>query len=409
MHIKKNIAYLSVMLYLLNNENSIPEIAEELVTKEAAKITKMRFDTSAIFGYQEDYTQYKVRGHYTRLKKLSRYFKAKMYAGRMGFLLQGSNRTGINQTRMALLLVPSFYVETDSEKAIDIWERIYSTTAFFAGNSDDLTIREYYNVWKKNGAPKGDTLADDLLVKRIINNLKDYRNPKINSMLVWRIKDNEEETKDLRLMGSRFVPDSYIFQQLTDDYVSGRMMPKGLDIFSVFGSERASHYCETERTMYKEYNMRMKTLQNEFAGLTADDWTQNLYWAWLYSLFPLLKSTGKEYPGFMQNTAWADKALMTASASWAELRHDTLLYTMPSFIALSKHDILPFGYVEPYLELYARLKSLTQMMTHGLGSRHLLNEKLQTRLEKLAEIYGRLADISIKELENKQLTEDDIK
>ena len=66
------------------------------------------------------------------------------------------------------------------------------------------------------------------------------------------------------------------------------------------------------------------------APIPAADWAQNLYWNWLYTLLPLLEPKGEGWPVFMQNQAWTDKSLNTALGSWAELRHDTILYAKQS-------------------------------------------------------------------------------
>ncbi|MEA1906053.1 MAG: DUF3160 domain-containing protein, partial [Euryarchaeota archaeon] len=49
------------------------------------------FAESPIFIYNEDYSQYVPRGHYTRSEKLKNYFKAFMWYGRMSMLLKGSD------------------------------------------------------------------------------------------------------------------------------------------------------------------------------------------------------------------------------------------------------------------------------------------------------------------------------
>ena len=47
-----------------------------------------------------------------------------------------------------------------------------------------------------------------------------------------------EVVKGFRLMGQRFIPDSYMFQELVHDKVINRLFPKGLDILAVLGSDR---------------------------------------------------------------------------------------------------------------------------------------------------------------------------
>ncbi|MCE7738103.1 MAG: DUF3160 domain-containing protein [Candidatus Heimdallarchaeota archaeon] len=410
--LNKNIAYLSVMLYLLNETNTVPVEVEALTISELSLMNDSVIEYSAIFGYEEDYTQYKVRGHYTRNELLGNYFKAMMYAGRMSFLTQspeGDPEMGIDHTRMALLLISSFNETISTSNVWEYWDRLYEPTVFYVGASDDLTAEEYYQIWQNNGAPSGDALSDRILIETIIEEIQSYRKPRINSMFVYDDQEVENVTQSFRLMGQRFIPDSYIFQQLVHDKVDYRSMPTGLDVFSVFGSPRADYFMENENQLYPGYDDQINKLRKEFGNLTDYDWTQNLYWLWLFSLFPLLDPATDGYPGFMLSDAWTDKSLMTASGSWAELRHDTILYAKQSYTVLIDFSPKTYpGYVEPYPEVYARLAALVHFMQNGLESRGLLVDSFSYKLEKIADVFEKLTELSIKELQNEQLTDEDI-
>ncbi|MCE7748693.1 MAG: DUF3160 domain-containing protein [Candidatus Heimdallarchaeota archaeon] len=409
--LNKNIAYLSVMLYLLNETNTIPVEVEALTIAELNLMNDSVRDYSAIFGYEEDYTQYKVRGHYTRNELLGNYFKAMMYAGRMSFLTQspwGEPEMGINHTRMALLLISSFNETISTSNVWEYWDRLYEPTVFYVGASDDLTAEEYYQIWQNNGAPSGDALSERGLIEVIIEEIQSHRKPKINSMFVYDDQEVGNVTQGFRFMGQRFIPDSYIFQQLVHNEVYNRLMPTGLDVFSVFGSPRADYFMENENQLYPGYDDQINKLRKEFGNLTDYDWTQNLYWLWLFSLFPLLDPASEGYPGFMLSDAWTDKSLMTASSSWAELRHDTILYAKQSYTVEKSIPKTYPGYVEPYPEVYARLASLVRLMISGLSERGLLLESFALKLTEIADVFENLQIISIKELENVPLTDQDI-
>ena len=407
----KNIAYLSVMLYLLNDLNTIPIEVVDLVNSELEKINSGTLTTSSIFNYLEDYSQYKPRGHYTKSELLEKYFKAMMYAGRMSFLLQsptGGVEMGIEQTRMAMLLITSFNYTIGDETCWDYWDKLYEPTTFYIGESDDLTPKDYYQIWKNHSFVQGDELANEEIILEIIEDAKNYRDPRINSMFIFDTYELEDVTKGFRLFGQRFIPDSYIFQQLVHDEVEKRWLPNALDIFSTFGSSRAEFHLLWENTTYPEYGSKIIQLRTEFGDLTDHDWTQNLYWMWLYNLFPLLHHPTEGYPGFMQNDAWVDKSLMTTLGSWTELRHDTILYAKQSYTYYYGSPGYKNGYVEPVPEVYSRLSSLVQLMYKGLTNRGLLNETFNDKLIETKNIFDRLAEISIKELENIQLNESDI-
>ncbi len=407
--LNKNIAYLSTILKLLNDSNSIPVDVKKMTQDELTNIENGFEANSAIFGYLEDFSQYKIRGHYTRNEILGSYFKAMMYVGRMGFLIQGESLTeeeNIEQTRMAMLLISSFNSTIDTNTVWDYWESIYRPTSFFVGVSDDLTVVEYYKLWNHYGKPEGNNLADDNLIKNIIENLKTYPSPRIISMIAGDSPNIADYTRGMRLMGQRFIPDSYIFQQLVHSKVRDRLIPKAFDIFYVFGSARAGHYLQGENETFSDYSSQILKLQKEFGNFTDLDWTQNLYWLWLYTLFPLLKPADVGYPGYMLNDTWTDKALMTTLGSWAELRHDSILYGKQSYSG--KGGGSSTGYVEPYPELYSRLSSLVSLMLYGLDDYGLLSNDFKNRLNNTIEIFNSLVDLSIKELENQPFTQEDI-
>ncbi|NPD90466.1 MAG: DUF3160 domain-containing protein [Asgard group archaeon] len=414
--LRKNIAYLSVMLYLLNDSYVIPIEVSELANSELDKINSSTLAESSIFGYIEDYSQYKPRGHYTKSEILKKYFKAMMYAGRMGFHLQNPMggiemgiEMGIEQTRMAMLLVSSFNSTIGDETCWDFWDKMYEPTTFYVGKSDDLTPKEYFQIWKNHSFVQGDELSDETLILAMIEDAKNYRDPRINSMFILDKFEFEDVTKSFRLFGQRFIPDSYIFQQLVHNKVTLRNFPKALDVFSVFGSSRAAYHLQEENTTYTDYNSKIHELRTEFGNLTDYDWTQNLYWMWLYNLFPLLNHASEGYPGFMLNDAWEDKSLMTTLGSWVELRHDTLLYAKQAYSFYYSGPHIKDGYVEPIPEVYSRLSSLVKLMYDGLTARGLLNETFNDKLLECKSIFDRLTEISIKELENIPLNESDVR
>jgi hypothetical protein len=125
----------------------------------------------------------------------------------------------------------------------------------------------------------------------------------------------------------------------------------------------------------------------------------------------LLNEKGDGYPSFMKKQAWADKELNTSLGSWAELRHDTILYAKQSYTMLATAIMTPpeppHGYVEPNPELYGRLASLTTMTIDGLRSRGLLLDVFGDRLARLKDLLTSLKTISEKELTGTKLSDDE--
>jgi len=418
--VKRNLAYFTVASVLLDPSIAIPAQVKDMVNAELKLIDAHKgFDPSPIFEYDEDYGQYVPRGHYTRNEKLSRYFKSMMWYGRMMFRIspREGKEKAIDETLQAILLVSAIKnANIGAESALGVWDRIYEPTVFFVGKSDDLNVYEYMGIMEKiygsnYASMSPDALADVTKIESFIEEAKNYRSPMINSTLIWEGEDIGIVTKGFRFMGQRFIPDSYMFQQLVHDKVSGRMFPKGLDILAIMGSDRAYDILTKvyKENSYPKYTEQIAKLKDAFAKMDDEVWAQNLYWNWLYVLMPLLEQKGAGYPIFMQNVAWTDKNLSTALGSWTELRHDTILYAKQSYTmktSLPPTPQLIKGYVEPNPEFYARLASLAKFTREGLSDRGLLLQEFASKFKQLEDLLLSLKEISELELMNQPLSND---
>nr|QNR61655.1 hypothetical protein GZ37B2_87 [uncultured archaeon GZfos37B2] len=240
------------------------------------------FADSPIFIYKEDYSQYVPRGHYTRSEKLKNYFRAFMWYGRTSMLLKGSDAIPPGttdpydpeglisqydaqiQTTGACLIASEFAVD---EELMGKWDRIYSVTAFYVGLSDDLGPYEYIDALNSvfGGSFDPDNLNDETIGELKVK-LTEYGSPRIYGGTGNCVASTSEEanqclnnTAGFRLMGQRFIPDSYMFTNLvgvyTDVYqgdgvkpftfiIDGagrpvRGFPRGLDVMALLGSDRS--------------------------------------------------------------------------------------------------------------------------------------------------------------------------
>ncbi|PIS28886.1 MAG: hypothetical protein COT43_05315 [Candidatus Marinimicrobia bacterium CG08_land_8_20_14_0_20_45_22] len=441
--VMKNVAYFGVATKLKDTTAIIPAFVTELVNEELELICDHEgFELSPIFNsesvkYKEDYSQYVPRGHYTRNDTLATYFKAMMWYGRMMFRVEPDTtaegkQKGKEETLQAILIVKAMNELTvNGESALEVWERIYDPTIFFVGKSDDLDIYKYTNLIKEVYGNNYLSLtvadfANDEKLTEFVEKAKYLRNPLINSSWVYDDEDAEKVTKAFRFMGQRFIPDSYMFQQLVYDKVlfyqgSGepftlvisdngpiRGFPRGLDVMSMLGSQAAAEIIQAEGDAdYYKYDQQLNNLKEEFANLEDAVWAQNLYWNWLYSLMPLLEPKGEGYPPFMQNLSWTLKQLYAALSSWAELRHDMILYAKQSYTEYTTGDHpspdFTYGYVEPNPHLFARLASLANLMRTGLDGRGLLLSEFDSKLINFESLLLSLKKIAEKELTNQEL------
>ncbi|HJW89513.1 MAG TPA: DUF3160 domain-containing protein [Anaerolineales bacterium] len=413
-------AYLAVGSQLSDPEFEIPDFVSDLAQAELDLIKAANGPAlSPIFPhlkYGEDYSQYLPRGHYTKSEALKAYFRVMMWFGRMTFRLSDPEnpQAGPDETRMALLLALAVRDgRAGSEAAMDLWRVLYDPTAFLVGRSDDLTVEDYLKVMDEVYQPRAELLdvADESRLQAFIAATELLPAPRILGLVSDDYKPLEA-VKGLRLMGQRFVPDAYIFQELIHPKVPNRFLPSGLDVMAVLGSARAATWLEQDAiTQNSAYQQQFDRLTGWLADLSPDDWIETSYNAWLYALRPLLEPVGAGYPQFMQSTAWQDKQLNTALGSWAELKHDTILYAKQAYGGLGgcgwpapPSPVPAQGYVEPVPEVFARIAALAEMTRQGLEARGLI-QLLPKEEEYEPTFSDRLAAVAAKALEFKAMAE----
>lgn len=362
---------------------------------------------------QEDYSQYIPRGHYERTDLLKAYFKSMMWYGRMTFRMNNED-----ETKSAVLIT----LAINQEENRQLWDKIYATTNFFVGKSDDISYEQFKELIDE-------IYGTSASLQTVVTGSEKWNNflaaagelapPAINSMPLINATspvERENETKGFRFMGQRFTLDASVFQRLLYPEVMEnsrgemRVLPRALDIPAVMGSEEAYDILQaTGETGYRNYPENLAEMKAYAAGLNKETWTQNLYWNWLYTLMPLTWEKPDGYPSFMRNSAWARKDLNTYLGSWTELKHDTILYAKPVYAEAGGGggDIDDRGYVEPNPELYARLASLVKMTSSGLQARGLLNERDQESLLRMETLVLALKTIAEKELSNTPLTDEE--
>jgi hypothetical protein len=417
-------AFIAVGGKLTDPAFPVPEYAADLVEAELALINAAAgFQSSPIFpllAYGEDYSQYLPRGHYTKTDSLKAYFKAMMWYGRMTFRLgdPADPEVGPTETRMALLLTLAVRdgAAASRHQALDLWSELYDPTAFLVGRSDDLTIPDYLAVMSSVYGDQADltAIADEARLETFIAAAADLPAPRILGLISddWKPL---EAVKGLRLMGQRFVPDAYIFQNLIHPQVPDRFLPSGLDVMAVMGSDRAAAWqAQDPTTQDPAYAAKWSEMVSWLGGLSQSEWTETAYNGWLYALRPLLTPPGEGYPLFMRSTAWQDKQLNTALGSWAELKHDTILYAKQTYGGLGgcgqpnpPSPAAAPAYVEPVPEVFARVAALASMTRAGLEQRGLL-ELLAPEQEGGPTLSNRLDGLAAKALAFKAMAEKEL-
>ncbi len=409
----KNVVYFAVAARTLGLQPKVPSAAESLIRIETDLIDRHEgMKVGAIFPYEVDYSQFIPRGHYTRSEQLQRYFRVMMWYGLAPFALRSNKGRADETIRQSILLTRSLY----RSGLIDEWQNIYEPTAFYVGTSDDLTPAEWRSAMDTvfGANARVADFADPEKFDAFVDAAQSLRPARIQYRRL--IEPGKTVAADpnvqFRFMGQRYIPDSEILQRLTVPIK--RVFPAGLDVMAVLGSGRAASILDANPAIYNpqnwdQYNAERAKLVSQFAQVTPETWTSNLYWSWLNAIRTLNEPVPAGYPSFMGSEAWQDKSLNTSLASWAQLRHDTILYGKQSGAEMGDgSEPAPFkGYVEPNVKFWGQMLDLTRKSREGLTSRKLLPEELEGKFESFEEMLANLKTISEKELRNEKLTEDE--
>lgn len=399
----KNIAMIATDLHLLGEEYSIPEEAKELVNSEIASAESQEVGQSVIADKEVDFSQLIPRGHYTRSEELEKYFKGTMYYGQIGLFPLDN---GINEEKIlqGLLLTHSIYKNPELLKT---WEDIVEPMDFLVENADDLSVREYarflYGVYGKE--IDVNELNDSKKIKAVAALIEELPNPQIAGFM----------GKSFRLMPQRAVIDNALMQNVVDiagdNKPSERPIYSGLDLMTALGSKKAREILKEDlyNSHWKEYPKRTEENIKSVENFEQKDWQKNLYRGWLWMLQSYTQDFGEGYPMFMQNDAWKRKDLVSALGSYAELKHDTVLYGKAVMAEMGGGGEIeiPKSYVEPNVELYNKLSWLLEFTKVNLKDREMLSKEYENKLDNFKELVDFLAAISVKELENSKITEEE--
>ena len=421
--------YFAVAMSLISGENvTVPtELAadknfflDEIFREEPQFLTAGFWEyPNDVVEVMYDFTQFTVRGHYLGVTTLEQYFRTMMWYGNFPVFVPrvDENYTWVLSHVDAAAIVYARDILKENPLYFDKWMTVYNVTGRLVGESDSINPLSLevalHNVFGEKdkyidavAAPSGLAALTAELSKpeyeqRILGQGLGKGNPEVQFRY----------PVVFQFMGQRYVPDSFMFQMLCWDKTGynstgdRRIMPKGLDLFAVLGSERAYQLLTPDQD-YENYTENLVALKTAFGNLTENEWTRSSYTAWIYSLQSLVDvDYNASYPEFMRNLAWKDEKLNTASGSWAQLRHDTLLYAKEAYTGVMICSY-PEAFVEPNPTFYSRMQKLTERTIEAFSvlPSDFPNLLILQHLETMKGVAQELEVISIKELAHQPLT-----
>jgi hypothetical protein len=299
--------------------------------------------------------------------------------------------------------------------------------AFLVGRSDNLSAFALNDILTEAKIERIATVDAKGLagLKKIIEEGK-HAKQMIRSQVVLSSVSSPVKTpppSTFQLFGQRFVIDSFVLSQVVFDSIlyqgrkQKRMMPTGLDVMAALGNAEAVPLLKDDLEKWN-YSANLMACRQFVEGQPASFWKANLYNVWLDALRALDdRPDSKHFPEAMRTRAWQRKQLQAQHASWAELRHDTILYAKQSYTAYPDCKY-PAGYVEPYPAVYAKIKFFAEEAARLLdaadyaskdkqreASLKTMKKKQVAFFKSMAKTVGTLEALAKKELKAEAFTE----
>ena len=351
---------------------------------EYQQVMKSENDLSDFLGYLEakfEYSLFRPRGHYTRTDTLKRYFRTMMWLQAVPF------QTDKPQD-MEKVYTLAQIIGTD-KLLTTIYKNLTEPMNWLMGQPDDVSIMQAWKLMEKND-------VDVAGLTKQVNALAEKQT---------RLRPKFQRTgrNKVRLMPQCYQPDAEVLQKMVDydSPQTKRGVPTGLDVFAAMGVSRAEKILTEELKEPKRWEGYAPTLKRMQQRMDSINWNDNVSNVWLSAL-KMLNDKENEAPYFMQTPQWDKKSLNTALASWAELKHDAILYAKQPMGAECGGGGVPDpvvkAYVEPNVKFWKRSIVLLESTETLLNTYNLATERskaITTRIKEMAEFLLRMSNVEL--------------
>lgn len=381
-------------------DGEVPSEVRDLADKELDNIKAEGNAVSNITGNDIDYSQFKVRGNYTKNENLKKYFRVNMlYSQELVKLENPDGSINLDALKQAILISRAMLKDETSFK---LWQDIYKPISFLVENTEDTTPIDIYKSISK--VTKDNSLGA-ILEKNVVNAVADdianKEDPKIKP----------DSGKVFAFLPQRAVVDNTWLQNLVDtDPKSKRPVVSGVDLMALLGNSLAERLTLTNEDNLKwdKFKEKYEETKAMVDARTDKEEKANIYRTWLWVLKAFNNEYGEGYPDFMRSEKWQYKDLNTALASWAQLKHDTILYAKQFGAECGGDEPTDLRhYVEPNVNLYRRVKYLVGLTMDADEKYSLLNDEQKARLKDFDDMLEFLIKVSIEELKDETTSDED--
>jgi hypothetical protein len=341
----------------------------------------------------ENYALYRPRGHYASSEELSRYFRAMTYLGRASLLPDAAEEEKIRENTALIALLSALF---NDEKLRGRWNALHEPLSYLIGEAEAPTFPGCAPVVENilNGRLRGLSDAKTLSALREAL-LGILPKPGAAGGPGSGTPSNREarEAAGFRLMGRRFVLDGSVL----DDGPPASFGAAGGAVLRGFpGAADAT------------------AAPNSGSVDSASDWLSVLSY-----LFSKEEAASRQF--FWNAPLWEVKKLLTASASWAELKRGAAPRAEQGYTETDDGGVwevepfrvpVPRGYVEPAPQVFGaisgaldRLKEVVAKFAPGTNDGEAGEAKY--RIEAFREYTALFRDIAEREAREEPLSIDD--
>lgn len=391
--------YLGVALSLLHG--GVVEPREPAEVKELVSLAMSASGTRArvLFGVEReiDFSQFAPRGHYAGDDGLEAYFRAMIWLGRTDLRLIETTSDGrqlLRRRQVESMLALRKLVGT---AALAEYRALDAAIGAFVGEHDYMTLDQVDELLASLSSPDGiGGVSDEALANAIVAG--QFGEQRIASQIMRRYPGAGPLplAASFALFGQRYTVDSHVFSNVVYDRVPTRVVPDPLDAaFAAMGNDQALGLLGAELDAEAEYAGQLSAVRTLVDAHPQAYWQSSLYTSWLGALRALspTKSPASDLPTVARSDAWGRRLLNTQLSSWAQLRHNNVLYVKQSYTTGAACEY-PEAYVDPYPDFFEAIVTFAeraQDLTAGLELPGELGKRVHEYFADVARINGILA------------------
>ena len=400
---QRNVRFYNIAWHLFAGDPIADKNGEALEMREIERVTAaVNARSELLMDYMGEisfaYSLFRPRGHYTRSEDLKRYFQGMMW-------LQ-SAPMGMDHADEVNQAVVMAYV-LNHDKALQAkYDKLNRLITYLMGQPDNLSMSQVQAEVARTGIENlGELLGDQQAMAQIKTALKETGDKQT------RIRPKFEKTSHNKIcvLPQRYQPDAEVLQEMVDydGDPTQRDVPQGVDVFAAMGVSAAEQILKEQQTEWKGLAPALTKMKKRMGEI---DWQETIANQWLSSL-KAIGDKADNLPYFMVTSAWDRKNLNAMLASWAELKHDAILYAKQPMGAECGGGGLPDpvvkGYVEPNTGFWKKAIELLDNTEQLLKDQQMLTEKIGGATTRIREEAEFLLRVSEKELAGKTLTDEE--